>query len=74
MPKKKLIDKMVKSIPDDVGLLWAPGLYVPDSEFEKWTFAFGKERIWGRDTESNAVSSCFGRLIRIFRSNGLRCE
>jgi hypothetical protein len=66
--------KMVMSIPADVGLFWAPGLYVPDSEFEKWAEAFGKERIWGKDTESNAVSSCFGRLIRIFRSNGLRCE
>ncbi len=71
---KELMKKMVNSVPDDVGLFWAPGLYVPESEFEKWTLAFGKERIWGRDSESNAVSSCFGRLIRIFRSNGLRCE
>ena len=47
---KKLIEKMVNSIPNDVGLLWAPGLYVPESEFEKWTLAFGKERIWGRDS------------------------
>ena len=70
----ELIEKMINSVPDDVGLFWAPGLYVPESEFEKWTVTFGKERIWGRDTESNAVSSCFGRLIRIFRSNGLRCE
>ena len=69
-----VIKKMVSSVPGDVGLFWAPGLYVPDSEFEKWTEAFGKDRIWARDTESNAVSSCFGRLIRIFRSNGLRCE
>jgi len=36
--------------------------------------AFGRERIWARDTESNGVSSCLGRLIRIFRSNGLRCD
>ena len=70
----ELIEKMINSVPDDVGLFWAPGLYVPESEFKKWAVAFGKERIWGRDSESNAVSSCFGRLIRIFRSNGLRCE
>lgn len=69
-----VMKEMVSSVPRDVGLFWAPGLYVPDSEFEKWTEAFGKDRIWARDTESNAVSSCFGRLIRIFRSNGLRCE
>jgi hypothetical protein len=69
-----VIKEMVSSVPGDVGLFWTPGLYVPDSEFEKWTEAFGKDRIWARDTESNAVSSCFGRLIRIFRSNGLRCE
>ena len=69
-----VLEKMVNSVPDDVGLFWSPGLYVPDGEFEKWALAFGKDRIWARDTESNAVSSCFGRLIRIFRSNGLRCE
>lgn len=69
-----ILNNMVDSVPEDVGLFWAPGLYVPESEFEKWTNAFGKERIWARDTESNAVSSCFGRLIRIFRSNGLRCD
>ena len=76
-PLEKAADamkEMVSSVPHDVGLFWAPGLYVPDSEFEKWIEAFGKDRIWGRDTESNAVSSCFGRLIRIFRTNGLRCE
>ncbi len=66
--------EMAGSIPDDVGLIWAPGQYVPDSEFEKWASAFGKHRIWGRDTESNAVAACFGRLVRIFRSNGLRCD
>ncbi len=69
-----VMKEMVASVPGDVGLFWAPGLYVPDSEFDKWAEAFGKDRIWARDTESNAVSSCFGRLIRIFRSNGLRCE
>lgn len=76
-PLEKPVDvmqEMVSSVPEDIGLFWAPGLYVPDSEFEKWVNAFGRERIWGRDTESNAVSSCFGRLIRTFRSNGLRCE
>lgn len=69
-----LMKEMVGSIPDDVGLFWSPGLYVPDGEFEKWAAVFGKKRIWGRDTESNAVASCFGRLIRIMRVNGLRCD
>lgn len=68
------IKRMVLSIPADVVLFWAPGLYCSDNEFEKWVEAFGKDRIWARDTESNAVSACFGRLIRIFRSNGLRCD
>jgi len=68
------IKSMVSNIPDDVVLFWAPGLYTGEDEFTKWVNAFGPERIWGRDTESNAVSSCFGRLIRIFRSNGLRCK
>lgn len=69
-----LLREMTESIPGDVGLFWAPGQYVPESEFEKWTEAFGQERIWGRDTESNAVAACFGRLVRIFRENGLRCD
>jgi hypothetical protein len=60
------------SIPSDVCLYWAPGLYVPPSEFSKWVKAFGKERICGRDTESNAWSSTQGRLLRIFKSNVLR--
>ncbi len=68
------LKKMVSSIPDDVVLFWAPGLYCSEGEFEKWAEAFGRDRIWARDTESNAVSSCLGRLIRIFRSNGLRCD
>jgi len=69
-----LLREMTKSVPADVGLFWAPGQYVPEGEFKKWADAFGRERIWGRDTESNAVAACFGRLIRIFRENGLRCE
>jgi len=69
-----LLREMTGSIPSDVGLFWAPGQYVPESEFGKWAAAFGKDRIWGRDTESNAVAACFGRLVRIFRENGLRCE
>lgn len=60
------------SIPQDVCLYWAPGLYVPDSEFAKWVKIFGAERICARDTESNAWSSTQGRLIRIFKSNVLR--
>lgn len=68
------LKQMVASIPEDIVLFWAPGLYTGEHEFENWVEAFGKERIWGRDTESNAVSSCLGRLVRIFRSNGLRCD
>ncbi len=67
--------KLIKdAVPNDVVFFWAPGLYVPDSEYTKWIQAFGKQRIVGRDTESNGISACFGRLIRTFRSNGLRCE
>ena len=68
------LKKMVSSIPPDVVLFWAPGLYCDENEFQKWVDAFGKDRIWARDTESNAVSACFGRLIRISRVNGLRCD
>jgi hypothetical protein len=60
------------SIPTDVCLYWAPGLYVPEAEFAKWIAAFGADRICARDTESNAWSSTQGRLIRIFKSNVLR--
>jgi hypothetical protein len=60
------------SIPPDVCLYWAPGLYVPEAEFSKWVRVFGAERICARDTESNAWSSTQGRLIRIFKSNVLR--
>jgi hypothetical protein len=60
------------SIPKDVCLYWAPGLYVPESEFAKWVKVFGAQRICARDTESNAWSSTQGRLIRIFKSNVLR--
>lgn len=70
----QLIENMVKSVPDDIVLFWAPGQYVPDEEFEKWTKAFGKERIWGRDTEAIGFAACFGRLLRPFRWNGLRAE
>ena len=68
------IERMKRVLPEDVVLFWAPGLYVPESEFTKWVDTFGKERIVGRDTESNGVSACFGRLIRIFKTNGLRCD
>jgi hypothetical protein len=61
-----------RSIPEDVCLYWAPGLYVPEKEFTKWVKIFGAQRICARDTESNAWSSTQGRLIRIFKSNVLR--
>lgn len=62
------------SIPEDVNLFWAPGLYVPEGEFDKWCDAFGKERIWGRDSEANAITSTMGRLYRTFSSNVIRYE
>ena len=67
------MEKIRAAVPEDVVFFWSPGLYVPDSEFHKWIDTFGKHRIVGRDTESNGISACFGRLIRTFRSNGLRC-
>ncbi len=62
----------VESMPEDINLFWAPGLYVPETEFPKWCEAFGKHRIWARDTESNAITSTMGRLFRIFESNVIR--
>ncbi|MHB1376912.1 MAG: hypothetical protein ACYCXB_05740 [Candidatus Humimicrobiaceae bacterium] len=60
------------SIPKDVNLYWAPGLYVKENEFQKWVEVFGKERICGRDTEGNAISACTGRLVKIFNDNIIR--
>lgn len=62
------------SIPDDVVLFWAPGLYVNEDEFPKWIDVFGKHRIYARDTEANAVASTMGRLMRIFKSNVIRAD
>ncbi|MCL4418467.1 MAG: glycoside hydrolase family 20 zincin-like fold domain-containing protein, partial [Actinobacteria bacterium] len=66
------LKKCEESIPKDVCLYWAPGLYVKENEFKKWVEVFGKDRICARDTEANAISSCNGRLIRIFKGNILR--
>ncbi|QJD85414.1 hypothetical protein [Cohnella herbarum] len=63
-----------RNIPEDVVLFWAPGLYVSDEEFPKWVDVFGKDRIWARDTEANAVASTMGRLMRIFKSNVIRAD
>lgn len=63
-----------RQIPKDVVLFWAPGLYVSDDEFPKWVKIFGKDRIYARDSEANAVSSTMGRLFRMFRSNVLRAD
>lgn len=60
------------SLPPDVVLFWAPALYVPPTEFAAWVDAFGKERIWGRDSEANAITSTMGRLYRTFESNLVR--
>jgi hypothetical protein len=62
----------VESMPPDIMLFWAPGLYVPETEFPKWCNAFGKDRIWARDTESNSITSTMGRLYRTFESNMIR--
>ena len=68
------LKECVDSIPKDINLFWAPGLYVPEGEFDKWCEAFGKERIWGRDTEANSITSTMGRLYRTFKSNVIRYE
>lgn len=68
------LKECVDSIPGDIMLFWAPGLYVPETEFPKWISAFGKERIWARDTEANSITSTMGRLYRTFKSNMLRYE
>lgn len=70
----QFLEECVASMPEDIMLFWAPGLYVPESEFEKWCSAFGKERIWARDTESNSITSTMGRLYRTFKSNVIRYE
>jgi Glycosyl hydrolase family 20, domain 2 len=64
----------VEGMPKDIKLFWAPALYVPKTEFKKWISAFGKDRIWGRDTEANAITSTMGRLFRIFESNMIRYD
>lgn len=71
---QEFLSETVASIPDDVVLFWAPALYVPETEFPKWVQAFGKDRIWGRDSESNSITSTMGRLYRTFESNMLRYE
>lgn len=63
-----------RSIPEDIVLFWAPGLYVSDDEFPKWVDVFGKDRIWARDTEANAVASTMGRLMRTFKTNVIRAD
>lgn len=68
------LKECVDSMSSDIMLFWAPGLYVPETEFEKWCKAFGPHRIWARDTESNAITSTMGRLYRTFKSNVIRGE
>lgn len=68
------LQECVDSMPKDIMLFWAPGLYVPEGEFDKWCEAFGKERIWARDTEANSITSTMGRLYRTFKSNLIRYE
>lgn len=68
------LKECVDSMPEDIMLFWTPGLYVPESEFEKWCDAFGRDRIWARDTESNSITSTMGRLYRTFKSNVIRYE
>lgn len=66
------LEECVNSMPKDIMLFWAPGLYVPETEFPKWCNAFGRHRIWARDTESNSITSTMGRLYRTFESNMIR--
>jgi hypothetical protein len=71
---RAFLTECAEGMPRDIKLFWAPALYVPKTEFEKWIAAFGKDRIWGRDTEANAITSTMGRLFRIFESNMIRYE
>lgn len=74
-PLEKDIDFLkhsVQSMPPEINLFWAPGLYVPESEFKKWCEVFGKQHIWGRDSEANSITSTMGRLYRTFKSNMIR--
>jgi hypothetical protein len=66
------LKECVDSMPSDIMLFWAPALYVPETEFPKWCNAFGRNRIWARDTESNSITSTMGRLYRTFESNMIR--
>lgn len=68
------LKKCVESMPGDIMLFWAPGLYVPETEFPKWADAFGRDHIWARDTEANSITSTMGRLYRTFKSNMVRYE
>ncbi len=68
------LEECVSALPKDIMLFWAPGLYVPETEFPKWIAAFGADHIWARDTESNSITSTMGRLYRTFRSNMIRYE
>lgn len=68
------LKQCVESMPEDIMLFWAPGLYVPETEFPKWADAFGKDHIWARDTEANSITSTMGRLYRTFKSNMIRYE
>lgn len=68
------LKECVSNMPEDIKLFWAPGLYVPESEFAKWCGVFGKDRIWGRDSEANSITSTMGRLYRTFKSNMIRYE
>lgn len=70
----KFLKDCVESMPKDIMLFWAPGYYVPESEFIKWADAFGADHIWARDTESNSITSTMGRLYRTFKSNMIRYE
>ncbi|HSK69037.1 MAG TPA: hypothetical protein VLA21_07220, partial [Candidatus Limnocylindria bacterium] len=70
----EFLRRSAEAMPRDAVLFWAPGLYVPEAEFDKWIKAFGRERIWGRDTEANSITSTMGRLYRTFKSNVLRYE
>ena len=70
----EFLRQTVESMPKDIMLFWAPGLYVPETEFPKWCDAFGRDRVWARDTEANSITSTMGRLYRTFKSNMLRYE
>ena len=46
-------------------LFWAPGLYVPESEFRKWCNAFGRGQDLGKRHGSELYNFDYGQTITV---------